>query len=147
MIGLENLEDPIVVLVVGEVKGSCAVSSPPGVVTDMAEKLVGLTTNRRSLLQELIWLRDHSDDAHAAICARMCAGFQLHTYVPKIILAPILLRTVNTEGAADYGKFSSVTENFRYPIRFLRVIVDVEDLLALAVAVYREARRLTDHDA
>jgi hypothetical protein len=58
-----------------------------------------------------------------------------------------LLRTANTEGAADYGKFSSVTENFRYPIRFLRVIVDVEDLLTLAVAVYREARRLTDHDA
>ena len=47
VIGLENLDEPVMVLVVGEVKGSCAASSPPGVVADMAEKLVGLTTIRR----------------------------------------------------------------------------------------------------
>ena len=146
LLGLEDLEEPVLSLVVGEVKGSCAVSSPPGVVSDMAVKLVGLTSNRRSLLQELIWLRDHADDAHATICMRMCSGFLLRKYVPKIILAPILLRTAGTEGAADHGKFSSSAENFDYPIRFLRVIVDTEDLLTLAVAVYREARKLTDDD-
>ena len=143
VLGIENLEDPVAVLIVGEVKGSCAANSPPGVVADMADKLVSLTSSRRALLQELIWLRDHSDDEHQTLCMKICSGFLLHRYSPKIILTPILLRTANTEGPGDHGKFSSLQENFDYPIRFIRVIVEVEDLLNLAVAIYREARKLT----
>lgn len=143
VLGLENIGDPVVALMIGEVKGSCSVSSPPKVVSGMADKLVGLTSNRRALLQELIWLRDHSEEAHQKLCMKICSGFLLRSYVPKIILTPILLRTASTEGAADHGKFSSSDENFDYPIRFIRVIVEVDDLLNLAVAVYREARKLT----
>ena len=143
VLGLENLDDPAVILVVGEVKGSCASTSPPGVVADMADKLVAVTADRRSLLQELLWLSEHSEDTYAEICMRVYVGFLLNKYMPKIILTPILIRTAITEGAADRGKFSSEKGKFDYPIRFICVIVDVEDLLKLAMAVYREARRLT----
>ena len=142
VIGLENIENPQMTLIIAEVKGSCEAKSPPGVVDGMATKLAAVTTDRRQLTQELIWLRDYCDDEYAEVCARICARYLLCRSTPEIILTPILLRTTNTERSADRGKFAEENEDFDYPIRFVSVIVDAEDLFDFAVAVYREARRL-----
>src|SRR5262249_32815083 len=111
---------------------------------DMAKKLVAVAGDRRQLLQELIWLREHTDDAHAAVCSRVYYRFLLKKEHPPIILTPILLRTANTERDGDHGRFADENREFGYPIRSLRVIVDTDDLFDLAVKVYREARKLAE---
>jgi len=147
VIGLEDIEGPVITVVISEVKGSCEAKSPPAVVDGMAKKLVSVTTDRRQLTQELIWLRDYCEDEYAEVCARICARHLLRRSTPEIVLAPILLRTANTERPADHGKFAEDDTDFNYPIRFISVIVDAEDLFDFAVTVYREARRLAGHDA
>jgi hypothetical protein len=147
VIGLEGIEGPVITMIISEVKGSCEAKSPPGVVDGMAKKLVSITTDRRQLTQELIWLRDYCEDEYAEVCARICSRHLLRRSSPGIVLAPILLRTVNTERPADYGKFGKNDTSFNYPVRFISVIIDADDLFDFAVAVYREARRLAGHDA
>ena len=142
VIGLEGIEGAVSTMVIAEVKGSCEAKSPPAVVDGMAKKLVSVTTDRRQLTQELIWLRDNCKDEYAEVCARICARYLLRRSTPEIVLAPILLRTANTERPADHGKFAENSANFDYPVRFISVIVNAEDLFDFAVAVYREARRL-----
>lgn len=142
VIGLENIDDSEITMIVAEVKGSCEAKSPPAVVKGMAEKLVSVTTDRRQMTQELVWLRDNCEDEYYAVCAQMCSRYLLRRSTPKIVLAPILLRTAGTEGAADHGKFAKDSEHFNYPIRFISVIIDADDLFDFAVEVYREAQRL-----
>jgi Cap4 SAVED domain len=144
VLGLENLDEINITLIIAEVKGSSDLKSPPGVVTDMASKLRELAGDRRRIIQELTWLRDHCDDAYASVCARLCAGYLLGVVEPKIIMNPVLIRTASTEGTSDHGIFKNDQENFDYPIRFVSVIIEAGDLFEFAVEVYREARRLAE---
>jgi hypothetical protein len=144
VIGLENIDGPVTTILVSEVKGSCEAKSPPAVIDAMAKKLVAVTADRRQLTQELIWLRDYCEDEYAEVCARICARHLLRRSALEIVLAPILLRTANRERPNDHGKFAQDDAGFDYPIRFISVIVDTEDLFDFAVAVYREARRLAE---
>jgi hypothetical protein len=143
VLGLEHIGEPNLTLVVGEVKGSCESASPPGVIADMEKKLIAVSTDRRQLLQELIWLRDHSDDANARTCMILCSGYLLRKLTPELVLTPILIRTSVSEGVNDYGRFRKSRAIFDFPIRFICVIVEAQDLFDLAVAVYRKARELT----
>ena len=61
-----------------------------------------------------------------------------------MIMTPILIRTAGTEGAADHGIFEHGSGDFNFPIRFIRVIVDAQDLFDIARAVYEQARRLVE---
>lgn len=142
VVGFESrMGDVLPEIVLAEVKGSSDSNSPPGVVKGMQSKLRELSTDRRALLQELIWLRDNCDDSHAAMCAKVCAYFQLKRTL-KLRLAPILLRTAGTARSSDPGVFKSEAESFGYNIRFVSVIIDTPDLFNFAVEVYRIAREL-----
>lgn len=138
VMGLER-ELPELVLVISEVKGSTHAASPPTVIDGMQEKLRSLMEDRRALLQELIWLRDHSDEASARDCALACVSFQLRRPVFEVVLAPILVRMSSVEGENDAGEFRSSPDDFNSPIRFISVLVN-EDLFDLAAEVYRLAR-------
>jgi hypothetical protein len=142
VIGLENINGPNITMIIAEVKGSCEAKSPPGVVNGMAEKLISVTTDRRQFTQELLWLRDNCEDEYYAVCAQICSRYLLRRSTPEIVLAPILLRTAGTEGSADHGQFAKESVPFPYPIRFISVIIDADDLFDFAVEVYREAQRL-----
>lgn len=147
VIGLEDLvgftdEAPVgsLTLVLGEVKGSTAADSPPSVVASMAEKLKGLAGTRRALIQELTWLRDHADDEHAPVCARLLAAFLLNRLDHRILLAPVLLRATAVAAESDTGEFETSPSSFDPSrIRFVSVVVD-EDLFELAAAAYLKAR-------
>jgi hypothetical protein len=131
------------VIVLSEVKGSVSDASPPEVVGDMASKLRALVTNRRAILQELTWVRDHASDATAAACAHVHAAFLFRKLKHSFLLAPVLLRTVSTSGAADTGEFETAPASFApCRIRFHSVLVD-EDLFALAGRTYLKARSAT----
>lgn len=127
-------------LVMTEVKGSVSTTSPPGVVADMERKLRSLLTDRRALLQELIWLRDHSDEANARDCARACVSFQFGAPVFTALLAPVLIRAAAHAGDEDAGRFASQPSAFGAPIRFVTVLID-DDLFELAHKVYAHARK------
>jgi hypothetical protein len=132
-------------LILGEVKGSCDAKSPPGVVSGMVTKLTQLSTDRRILLQELIWLRDNCEDGYEAVCANLCVTFQFKRPI-DIVLSPILLRTAGTSQSADPGIFITDPGSFNYDIRFISVIIDAEDLFDFAVEVYGKARELDEHE-
>lgn len=138
VMGLEN-SLPTLVLVISEVKGSTSNDSPPAVVDGMESKLLALQNERRALLQELIWLRDHSDEAHAEECALACASFLLRKPVFTTVLAPVLIRTAACEGDDDAGRFRTDPETFGAPLRWITVVVE-QDLFELAAEVYRAAR-------
>jgi len=138
VLGLEEGSGANVVLILSEVKGSQHLSSPPAVVSGMVEKLRQLSTNRRVLLQELIWLRDHSTEAYASECARICASFILRKQDFELLLVPILIRSKDTAQVTDPGPFETA-ENFVAPIRWISVIID-GDLFEVAAETYRHAR-------
>jgi hypothetical protein len=147
VVGLEDLvgftdEQPVgsLTLVLSEVKGSTAAASPPSVVADMAEKLRGLASTRRALIQELTWLRDHADDAHAPVCARLLVAFLLKRLDHQTLLAPVLLRAAAVAAATDTGEFETSPESFDPSrIRFISIIVD-RDIFELAAEAYVKAR-------
>lgn len=139
VLGLEDVEADTIVLVLAEVKGSTDKRSPPGVLAGMAEKLKQLATERRVLLQELIWLRDHAEEAWAPLCARVCGAFLLGRRLFSILLVPVLVRTASTAGDDDRGEFKSDPDSFGERIRFVTVHID-EDLFELARTVYAIAR-------
>ncbi|MET8462848.1 hypothetical protein [Micromonospora zamorensis] len=139
---LEGFHLPSLALVLGEVKGSCSAASPPAVVRDMEKTLKGLVQDRRKLSQELIWLRDNCSEEHQRICAMILAGYQLKQFDPKVVMTPILLRTANTAGDKDMGKFRTNTASFSDDIRFVTVVLEADDLFNFAVQVYRKAREL-----
>ncbi|HVX32153.1 MAG TPA: Hachiman antiphage defense system protein HamA [Solirubrobacterales bacterium] len=139
VMGIEG-DEPQLLLILTEVKGSTDSKTPPGVIPDMEAKLKGLVENRRALLQELIWLRDHSSEAHTRECATICVSFQLRQPIFGLLLAPILIRTASKEGASDAGGFRESPETFGCPIRFVSVIVE-PDLFELAGETYALARR------
>jgi hypothetical protein len=133
---------PELVLVISEVKGSVDSTSPPSVVAGMEEKLTTLQTDRRALLQELIWLRDHSSDACAVESIHACVAFQLRKPVFTTLLAPVLIRPAAVDGADDCGPFEATPDAFGAPIRWITVLVE-EDLFKLAAEVYQQARDAT----
>lgn len=144
LLGFEDTGGDTVTVILGEVKGSCERRSPPQVVADMAHKLRVLVEDRRTLLQELGWLRDHSDAEHVALCNRTYAGYLLNKVVPNFVLAPILLRTTGTAGEKDAGVFRSPDFPAAHEVRFVRVSIMAEDLFKFAVEVYRMARHLEE---
>jgi hypothetical protein len=140
--GFENVDLPDVTFVIAEVKGSCEASSPPGVVGDMANKLPQVAADRRHIIQELTWILENCEDEFAKMCSDIHAHYLLKTLNETALMVPILLRTRATAGATDYGPFAHEGNKFSFPIRFIGVIVDAEDLFELARAVYEQARRL-----
>lgn len=140
VVGLEGGADQTLFLVLGEVKGSEAAASPPSVVAGMVTKLTTLATNRRALLQELIWLRDHAVDEHAKECAMACFTFTMKKQHFEILLAPILVRTQKTDQETDPGVFKSSPSDLGARVRWTTVILDVESLFDLAKEVYEIAR-------
>lgn len=144
LLGLEDTGGSTVTVILGEVKGSCEHRSPPQVVADMARKLQVLVADRRTLLQELGWLRDHSSPEHVALCNRTYAGYLLNKVVPRFVLAPILLRTDTTAGERDAGIFRAPDFPAAHAVRFVRVSIMAEDLFNFAVEVYRVARHLAE---
>ncbi|MFF0290058.1 Hachiman antiphage defense system protein HamA [Streptomyces sp. NPDC005262] len=139
VIGIENLQQPRATLVLGEVKGSQDRRTPPGVVSGMEKKLGELVGNRRALLQELCWLRDHADDPYIAICSRLHASFILKKNQFEIVLAPLLVRTSDTHHDDDPGSFKEDPDSFGNPIRWVSIVVE-GDLFEIAQEVYRVAR-------
>ncbi|WP_326636350.1 SAVED domain-containing protein [Nonomuraea fuscirosea] len=142
VLAIEDISTDSPTLIIAEVKGSCEAKTPPAVVADMAKKLKEVASERRTMLQELIWLRDHCDDEYLEVCTRMCARYQLRKYEPNIVFAPVLVRTRETSDFGDFGIFYKQRDKFPYTVRFASAILDVEDLFTFAVAVYKEARRL-----
>jgi hypothetical protein len=139
---VQNLHLPSLVLVLGEVKGSCSAASPPAVVKDMETTLKSLVTDRRKLSQELLWLRDNCSEEHQRICAMIAAGYQLNAINPKVVMTPVLLRTAATAGVKDMGNFQAKSSSFTNNIRFVTVVLEADDLFNFAVQVYRKAREL-----
>ncbi|MFC9405812.1 Hachiman antiphage defense system protein HamA [[Kitasatospora] papulosa] len=139
VIGLEDIDQPSVSLILGEVKGSQDKKSPPGVVSGMEKKLGELIGNRRALLQELCWLRDHAEDGYAEACSRLHASFILKREKFKIVLTPLLVRTSDTHNEKDAGGFKSNPERFGKKIRWVSIVVE-GDLFEIAQEVYRIAR-------
>ncbi|MFB8405415.1 Hachiman antiphage defense system protein HamA [Streptomyces sp. NPDC055912] len=139
VIGLEDIDQPSVSLILGEVKGSQDKKSPPGVVSGMEEKLGELIGNRRALLQELCWLRDHAEEGYVAVCSRLHASFVLKREKFKITLAPLLVRTSDTHHEKDPGAFKSNPQGFGKRIRWVSIVVE-GDLFEIAQEVYRIAR-------
>jgi hypothetical protein len=147
LVGFEDLDGftddvPLgsLTLVVCEVKGSTAAASPPGVVADMAEKLKTLATNRRAIIQELTWLRDHAEDGRVAQCSRILTAFLLRRLDHSIVLAPVLLRTAEVAAVTDTGEFETEPASFDPSrIRFMTIVVD-DDLFDLAASAYLKAR-------
>jgi hypothetical protein len=140
--GFENIRMPDVTFVIAEVKGSCEAASPPGVVADMANKLPQLATNRRRIIQELAWIAENSDDEFAKLCQDIHSYYLLKILNETVLMVPILLRTTFSAGTTDYGRFAPDGDKFDFPVRFIGVIVEAEDLFELARAVYEQARRL-----
>jgi len=142
VIGIESVNTPpLHTLLLGEVKGSGDRKSPPGVVAGMQTKLTQLTTDRRVLLQELLWLCDNADDEHVDLCHAVCLKFQFKTPL-ELVLTPILIRTTSTAADTDPGKFATDADSFNYCIRFISVILPTEDLYEFAVEIYSKAREL-----
>ncbi|MFF4790764.1 Hachiman antiphage defense system protein HamA [Streptomyces sp. NPDC001276] len=139
VIGLEDERQQIVTLVLGEVKGSQDRKAPPGVVSGMEEKLTELVGSRRALLQELCWLRDHSEEEFAGVCSRIHASFILKRNHLKLVLAPLLVRTADTHHEDDPGRFKSDPDDFGHPIRWVSIVVE-GDLFDIAQDVYLIAR-------
>ncbi|MFJ5033257.1 Hachiman antiphage defense system protein HamA [Streptomyces sp. NPDC088560] len=139
VMGLEDLEQPKPTLIIGEVKGSQDSKSPPGVVAGMVEKLGSLVTDRRALLQELCWLRDHAEDEYVDACSRMYASFVLKREQFEMILTPLLVRTADTHKETDPGEFKNNPDDFGKPVRWVSIVVE-GDLFDLAQEVYRIAR-------
>jgi hypothetical protein len=139
VLGLEDVDEDTIVLVLAEVKGSTDKQSPPGVLAGMAEKLRQLAGERRVLLQELIWLRDHAEETWAPLCAKVCSAFLLGRKLFSMLLVPVLVRTASTAGGDDCGAFKSDPDSFGERIRFVTVHVE-EDLFELARTVYTIAR-------
>lgn len=139
VMGLEG-DQPELLLVLTEVKGSTDVSTPPSVLEGMETKLRLLIEDRRALLQELLWLVKHSADDHAEECAKACVSFQLKKPIFGLLLSPILIRTASKEGASDAGQFKDSPDDFGAPIRFISIIVE-PDLFELASEVYAVARQ------
>lgn len=139
VLGLEDTDGERVTLVLAEVKGSTDASSPPGVLQDMETKLLQLARERRILLQELMWLRDHSSDEWAPLCARICAAYLLKRSLFRVLLAPVLVRSRSVLGDSDYGRFESQPDRMGERVRFIRVIVE-RDLFDFASEVYLLAR-------
>lgn len=139
VIGLEDITDEHLVLVLGEVKGSTAQATPPGAVYEMSTKLKELVGERRPLLQELIWLRDHASDEWAARCANTCGAFALGRKLFDVLLAPVLVRSAANEGDKDTGPFRSNPKAYGERIRFVTVVVE-DDLYELAKSVYSIVR-------
>jgi Cap4 SAVED domain len=137
VLGLEEPDGQTIVLVLAEVKGSTDAKSPPRVIDGMAEKLHQLATDRRVLQQELIWLRDHADDRHAAICTHICTAFLLGRKLFDVLLVPVLVRTASKAGDSDCGVFKTEPDSFGEKIRFVTVRVD-DDLFELAKSVYEK---------
>jgi hypothetical protein len=138
IVGLENLDGDKLVLLLCEVKGSQEGKSPPGVVAGMVTKLKDLSTNRRSLIQELIWLRDHASDDYAARCADICGAYLLRRQLFDLLLVPILIRSADTAKESDYKAFED-SKNFNSPIRWISVVIE-GDIYEIAVETYRKAR-------
>ncbi|WP_328688603.1 DUF1837 domain-containing protein [Streptomyces caniferus] len=139
VIGLENEHQQVVTLVLGEVKGSQAQKTPPGVVSGMEAKLLELVSSRRALLQELCWLRDYADEEFVGVCSRIHASFVLRRDHLQFVLAPLLVRTVDTHHEEDPGAFKTDPDNFGHPIRWVSIVVE-GDLFEIAQNVYRIAR-------
>jgi hypothetical protein len=138
------LNDPAaeIILVLAEVKGSVDAASPPEVVSGMEAKLRELTSDRRAILQELTWVRDHASDETVDACSRVHAAFLLKRLNHQIRLAPVLVRSAAYEGAQDAGNFEADPGSFApHPIRFHSVIVD-DDLFKLAAQAYMKARAI-----
>lgn len=139
VIGLEDIAETAPSLILGEVKASQQQKSPPAVVAGMITKLGDLLRNRRTLLQELCWLRDHAEDEYAAICARVHASFVLRKDHFQIVIAPILVRSADTHHKNDPGDFKNNPQRFGKSVRWVSIVVD-GDLAQVAQEVYRIAR-------
>lgn len=138
VMGLEGSETAVV-LVLCEVKGSESHTSPPEVVADMEVKLRTLVTDRRALTQELVWLREHSDDANSATCNAICAAYLLKRESFTFVLSPILIRRASTAGELDPGPFADDADSFGHPIRWVSVLIDAS-LFDIADEVYQLAQ-------
>lgn len=140
IVGLEQLEAMHAAdLILSEVKASQDRVSPPGVVADMVTKLTSLLTRRRTLLQELIWVRDHASEEYAEICGTLCATYSLKKETFRIIIAPILVRSAATHSDDDPGVFRTHPHHFGRSVRWVSIVIDA-DLLQIARQVYRIAR-------
>lgn len=138
VMGLEGQPALGSVLVLCEVKTSEDTASPPGVVAGMEAKLRTLTTDRRAMVQELIWMRDHSDGAHASMTSSMCAAFLLKRETFALVLSPVLIRRASTSQETDPGRFETHADSFGHPIRWVSVLLDTS-LFDFATDVYRRA--------
>jgi hypothetical protein len=142
VLALNGIDTDLPTLIIAEVKGSCDSRQPPPVVADMARKLKDVVNNRRSMVQELIWLRDHCEDKYQAACVRICTRYLLKKLEPEIIFAPVLIRTESTSSLKDFGIFYKERSKSPYAVHFTSAIIPTEDLFQFAVSVYREARRI-----
>jgi hypothetical protein len=139
VIGVEDEQTTRVTLILGEVKGSDQAKSPPGVVSGMEKKLAELVTDRRALLQELCWLQEYAEEPYAGVCSRLHASFILKKDKFDIVLAPLLVRTLDTHHENDPGTFKTNPEGFGHKIRWVSIVVE-GDLFQIAQEVYRIAR-------
>jgi hypothetical protein len=139
VIGLEDIAAEKASLVLAEAKASQDRKSPPGVVADMITKLESLVTNRRTLIQELCWLRDHAEEEYAAICAKVYASYMLRKDYFQIVVSPILVRSAATHHQDDPGEFKSNPQRFGRAVRWVSIVVD-GDILQVAQEVYRIVR-------
>jgi hypothetical protein len=143
VLALEALDAAVPTLVIAEVKGSVQAKSPPAVVAGMVSKLKSISSNRRLVIAELTWMRDNCEDDYAQECMTLCCRYLLGKVEPDMVLTPILLRTASTSADTDRGEFRSSPDSFDHPIRWISVVVDVEDLFDLARHVYAAARKLS----
>lgn len=139
LVGLEDVTAKKHKLILGEVKASQQRKSPPGVVAGMVTKLTELIHSRRTLLQELCWLRDHAENEYAQICARVYASFILKQECFQIVIAPILVRSADTHHADDASDFKHNPQRFGKSVRWVSIVVE-GDLSEVAREVYRLAR-------
>lgn len=139
LIGLE--QDPLIA-VVGEIKASSEVASPPAVVGDgessLASQLRRFLASGDALLVELNWAFKHATEEDQRVVADAILAHIAHTL--PVCAAPVLVRPVDRRGADDFGIFRSDPTQFD-PARIRFMVVTVEGTLEeLANAVYQAAR-------
>lgn len=139
VVGFESREDPAFDLILGEVKVSADVRSPPGVVAGMREKIGDLITNRRSLSQELVWLRDHSSDEHLRECNLIYVSHLVRQPIFELVAAPILVRDESCSQVEDPGSFLTDPDEVGARVRFIKILFR-GSVLELAKLVYERAR-------
>ncbi len=137
--------EPVLRLLVAEVKASSSPSSPPPVVgrgeDSLHSQTHGLVTNSDRLLRELTWSLKHchNETLRAALGRAM---LQLALHQLPIVAVPVLVRPVNRHGANDFGRFRDDPDQYS-PATVDFCVARVDGTLEqLAGDVYVRARQV-----